>query len=203
MNSCRLVCLLSLTYSTVLGPVAVNACDCAQPADAEQAFNDSDAVFVGIITEKGPNSPLTRPLRYRSVNFEVRQSWKGVVGTEVGVISLPGSDCTLDYAVGDKLLVYAKVHADEGALLTGSGSVYRLPCPTNGCYAEEQITQFSQLGFEELALIDGLDPLFPPDDLNYPGSTLAPCGAGMGFFTLLFIAGLFAIPKSVWAVPIR
>lgn len=201
MNSCRLVCLLSLTYSTVLGTVAVHACDCAAPPDTEQRINDSDAVFVGIITEKGPNFPITQPLRYRSINFEVLQSWKGVVGTEVGIISLPGSggNCAFEYAVGEKLLVYAKVRADEGALFAGLCSARRLRLRDS----EEPIVDFSHLGFEELALIDGPDPMFPPDDLSNLGSTLALCGAGMEFFSLLSIVGLFAIPRVVSAVRIR
>ncbi len=189
-----LICLVHLATG------AAQACDCESPPNAAQAFNDHDAVFVGVIVDQEPGFLISGDPSPRSVNFDVLQSWKGVVGTEVGVLTSSGGSaaCGLDNAIGEKLLIYATTNADEETLMTGLCAVRLFDCPYDGCQAlaEEQIAEFSRLNIEELALRDGLDPSYPPHDLSSdaPGRTL--CGTGLGLWTVLCAAGWFVRART-------
>ena len=127
-------------------------------------------------------------------------------GTEVEVITEPGgsfASCGLFNDVGDKLLVYATMNADEGKLETWMCGVHEFDCPYDGCMAEEHIAELSRLGFEELSLSDPPDTWFPRADVQNRRAPWAPCGAGMGLATVLSLAGLLATPRAVRAIPVR
>ena len=113
--------LLSLTiFSIVLLAEPVGACTCAHygvPVCAQ--FWQTDAVFVGQVTDiqvpKGdPGSPPTA-----TVHFIVEQPFRGISATQVDVETLHGTSCDMGFKKGERYLVYAHFNGDAKQLFAG------------------------------------------------------------------------------------
>ncbi len=113
--------LLVSSLLVVVGPAGrAEACSCAL-ADPATMLEESDAAFVGTLTERPaePNSPDG----FSGVFvFEVEQWVKGDLGPQVGVHSaLDGAACGLEMNVGEKAGIF--LHNDNGRPSGGLCSV--------------------------------------------------------------------------------
>lgn len=199
---------LSIALCVAIGACVSNpiayACDCDGPADPKAAFESADAVFVGTITHRALNSedPISWATGFRvpsrALNFHVSQSWKGVIGTEVGLVTGSLSDsCGLGEDVGTELLVYAMRLDENGALYTWSCGVAWFGRFQVGGNAEERIAEFARLGVAELELTEGADPLYPPSAISSPIFPICGTGIGMAFMmSTLSLIGLVRIARS-------
>ncbi len=177
------VVTLGVTVSAILAfalaGVPARACDC-MPLDPEEGFSSSDAVFLGRLVAQEPDFPFPTPLTpFRWLDFEVLQSWKGVTGTQVTVITEPGGSfagCGLWGSTGDAFLIFATVEPGGGQLEVPGCSWLNV-----GYGAEEAIVELEQLGNEPLTLIDGSDPEFPLTSSAQRGGL---CGSGVLAFML-------------------
>ncbi len=149
----------------------VRACSCAPPPPIDEAFAAADAVFLGEVIAQEAEDPYSDGMR--AINFRVIQSWRGVAGTEVGVLT-PAScaSCGIDSEVGDRFVLYARVNPFEDNRLTIS------LCSRTGLLdgALDDVAELERLGIEPLELDEGPDAMYPPANIH-----LALCGAGLVF----------------------
>lgn len=88
-------------------PGAARACTCVGPMSFEQAWSESEAIFVGVVTSidligEDPHWPQLR------VHFAVSASWRGVTGpTALIATANGGAACGYDFEIGREYLVYA------------------------------------------------------------------------------------------------
>ena len=99
----------------------VSACMCGQmPLTALAEMQDSDAVFVGKVTEIREVKGFSRDgLSYTqgfAIKLKVKKSFKGVKDHEV-TINVGNSDCDVHFAKGEEWLVFARLF--DNALTTG------------------------------------------------------------------------------------
>lgn len=96
----RLLVILLFAASLVFG--YTYACSCASDITLAQRFADSNAVFVGKVTDvdmfQGQVSGAT---------LEVQQAWKGVSSSLVHVSTWPGTDCNFEFVKDQIYLVYS------------------------------------------------------------------------------------------------
>jgi len=104
----RSAALAIIVFAALLAmpPAAENrafACSCAGPRPASEAYQNSDAVFVGKVADIKPEG------RFSMVQFDVGMAWKGV---SEGTVSLGTADsgamCGYDFEQGRDYLVYAR-----------------------------------------------------------------------------------------------
>lgn len=197
---------LSIALCVAIGACVSNpiayACDCIGPGDPGEAIDFADAVFVGTITRRAPDfqlrefEALNNTFFMRDFHFVVSQSWKGVTGTEVGLITnSDGGSCGLEEGVGAKMLIYASRFDGNGDLSTSGCSVLPFGCSECLQGAEDHIAEFARLGIAELELTEGADPLYPPSAI----SSFPICGTGIGMafmMSTLSLIGLVRITRS-------
>lgn len=98
-----------MALACALAPRAAGACTCAGPMSFEQAWSESEAIFVGVVTSidlvgEDPHWPELR------VHFDVSASWRGVTGpTALIATAASGAACGYDFEIGREYLVYADV----------------------------------------------------------------------------------------------
>lgn len=110
------------SITTLLGTVLVlslasaqaNACMCEGPPSPCASYGKADAVFVGTVISVGESKSFKSnylgavdwyPVAYK---FSVEQSYSGVSGTRVEVLTGPvGIDCGYPFEAGQRYLVYA------------------------------------------------------------------------------------------------
>jgi hypothetical protein len=153
------------------------ACSCNLPAPVVIEFADADAVFFGKIVSEWTDEDGDPVWRYLKIRVE--KSWRGVTGTEAGLVTDPvRSTCAIEAVVGDEVLVYA------GEVPDGSRMLYVDWCSRmlTGSDAWEDRSEFTRLGLEPLELTDGPDPVYTPKEnpAKSPVESVAnPCGSGM------------------------
>ena len=88
-------------------PAYTSACSCAGPAGVEEEFERSKAVFSGKVFSIKDNKRGINGYSYKSVLFEVTQTWKGVEQSQVIVATGQGDgDCGIPFKEGQDYLVY-------------------------------------------------------------------------------------------------
>ncbi len=116
------------------------ACSCADPS-VRQKFRDSDAVFVGEVTEfkeRPEDKTEDEDLKYffYRVTFKVEKQWKGKRQSQIAALAsfdVPGMCNDLDLSVGKRILVFAP--REHGQLL-----IYRECGPSRSAdYAKDEI----------------------------------------------------------------
>ncbi len=85
-----------------------SACKCAELPNVEAEFESSKAVFSGKVADIREKRSLKGYL-YKSVLFEVTNTWKGVNQSQIIITTgQGGGDCGIDFKEGEEYLVYAK-----------------------------------------------------------------------------------------------
>jgi hypothetical protein len=167
------------------------ACQCTEPAPAAIAFVDADVVLFGEIISEWTDEDNVYSWRHLTVR--VQKSWRGVTGTEVGVITEPlSSGCGTPAVLGDELLIYATEYSSENRVLHVSA------CSRSATGAEvwEDLNEFTRLGLKPLELVEGADPNYPPEEnpAEDPVEVVAdPCGSGMLPALIALTAALSAL----------
>jgi len=126
----RIILLIAVPTVSLLSVFStrVEACQCTVETLSGlhpcQAYWSSAAVFVGQVTEI---SILSRDLgdgitghRQKLVHFSIEQSFRGVQGAAVEVLTGMGSsDCGYDFKQGERFFVYAYRNKEDGKLVAG------------------------------------------------------------------------------------
>ncbi len=109
--------LLAVAILNLALPPAAEACSCGDPFSVAEQFELSDAVFYGEVVSRRVEADCEGCTFLAVYTFRVLQSWKGVTGEFVGLIT-PENEaaCGSDFEVGELRLVYATV----GGLESGS-----------------------------------------------------------------------------------
>ncbi|KRG11142.1 hypothetical protein ACA30_09010 [Virgibacillus soli] len=99
--------LLSLFSFLHLSPIPAQACSCAELPGVEEEFERSTAVFSGKVIDIREKTN-SAGFNYKSILFQVIQTWKGVNETQVIITTgLGGGDCGFAFKEGQEYLVYA------------------------------------------------------------------------------------------------
>ena len=88
---------LFVSFSSLTNQRAL-ACDCAMPGNPREELQRSDAVFSGEV--------ISRDFKSAKVEIRVEKFWKGPRAKKISLKYI-GSDCTYQFVVGKKYLVYA------------------------------------------------------------------------------------------------
>jgi hypothetical protein len=97
------VFLMAFSLTLGLSPSVASACSCIMPVPPLEALVQSDAVFVGTVTDVS----LVGDYR-KNVEFEALVVWKGDVGKETGVFTARDSAaCGFAFEAGKTYVVYA------------------------------------------------------------------------------------------------
>lgn len=113
---------LLIGHFSFLVPESAFACSCAEVSPTE-AFNKSEAVFVGKVLESKQEriqDGIVGGISYRDANlFEVAEIWKGSNQSQM-IIYEAGAEasCGIEFELGETYLVYTYKN-DDGELLTG------------------------------------------------------------------------------------
>ena len=111
---------------------ASRACSCVYPQSACEGYWPANAVFDGTVTKiesivrEEQVAGRTLPSTMHLVTLEVKQSWKGVDGPVVQVVtSTDGASCGFDFKTGRRYLVFSSGYGDDGRLLVSLCSLTR------------------------------------------------------------------------------
>ncbi|HEY0980013.1 MAG TPA: peptidoglycan-binding protein [Candidatus Paceibacterota bacterium] len=111
----KLVAFIALVglCATLYAPATVHACSCiAREYSQAEKMNESDAVFVGTVTD------ISQGELRRTVTFDVSAYWKGTISKKQTVTTASDSAaCGYAFTVGMKYIVYA--NESDGRLTTG------------------------------------------------------------------------------------
>jgi hypothetical protein len=116
----------------LLAPRMASACDCgARSVRPCAAYWDAKAVFKGRVTQVSESgireggSERDAPFFYKLVRFKLEESFRGVRGATVEVLTgRGGSDCGYDFVPGRRYIVYAR-EGSKGKLTTTTCSATR------------------------------------------------------------------------------
>lgn len=191
MNDRRLPGLLAVCAVWGWAPAA-EACSCAiRPPMlfADALFDGARAVFVGEPYALTPATGGHGFLEGFFVAFNIEESWKGVQGTRVGVVtSGDEAACGVRFQIGRTYVVYA--FEDDGELHATLCSV------KEGEAVEAERNALRDAAVSPLVLYEGADRLFPPHaaedpdqpDVN-PPAIPSLCGVGaLGVALTLVVA---------------
>ncbi len=109
---CLIVVMAVAGWLVVMSPVT-QACSCFAPGTPCESYGTASAVFVGIavsVREMEQPKPEDRDEWFfrRSFRFSVEQSYLGVDGTEVEILTGGGGgDCGYRFQIGERYLIYA------------------------------------------------------------------------------------------------
>ena len=120
-------------------------CSCEEPPSPEEAFEDADVVFSGLVT----NIVLDDSGYYYEVTFQVIDVWKGEGLEEITVLTETYSDtCGYNFQINHEYLVYA-YNYDWG--------IYTNICTRTNLleYATEDLEYLNGLNFSTVIDIDG------------------------------------------------
>lgn len=149
------------------------ACTCSGTTDMRAALDAFDAVFLGELVAEQADFPAGIVSKDRWVNFRVVASWKGVLGSEVGLLATAGgsfASCGFFGTVGEQYVMF--LNTDE------SSGRYRVPiCSWRGSEAAPELDSVTS----RLVLSPGPDPFSPPL------SVVPLCGIGVPFATALMV----------------
>lgn len=109
--------MILLTFIFIIGsfPSITSACSCAELSSVEEAFERSAAVFSGKVLDIKKKKSL-KGYTYKSVLFEVTNTWKGVEQTQIIIITGEGGgDCGFNFIEENEYLVYANESTMYGA----------------------------------------------------------------------------------------
>ena len=109
--------MMLLTFIFIIGsfPSITSACSCAELSSVEEEFERSAAVFSGKVIEIKEKKSLKGYI-YKSVLFEVTNTWKGVEQTQILITTGEGGgDCGFNFIEGNEYLVYANESTMYGA----------------------------------------------------------------------------------------
>ena len=108
------VALALCVFAHLAGAPSAEACSCISSGPACQAFWTTDVVFDGTVMTIEPTSreetfsSRTFQVTEFVVTLQVRQTWKGVEGETVQVITNgSGASCGFDFKMGGRYLVFA------------------------------------------------------------------------------------------------
>lgn len=164
------------------------ACSCAFRPPAlyvDELFDDARAVFVGAPYAVRPVVDARGFVQTVYVDFEVYESWKGVSGSRVGVVtSGDEASCGVDFQVGRTYLVFA--FSSDNHLAANLCAV------KDSWAAEDELGRLGDGSFDAVMLTEGDDPDFPPvaersSEYHESGQPVAAtiCGAGLPMMMLL------------------
>ncbi|WP_204563021.1 hypothetical protein [Neobacillus notoginsengisoli] len=110
---------MSFIVFMMLGPSVGYACKCIEKPSVEKELKSSRAVFSGKVIEikEGKQAGIV----VEKVLFEVDQTWKGSVNSQVNLATEHNS-CSFQFREGENYIVYAKPSPkfkDESLLTTG------------------------------------------------------------------------------------
>ncbi|MBD8038435.1 hypothetical protein H9635_16950 [Solibacillus sp. A46] len=109
--------MILLTFIFIIGsfPSITSACSCAELSSVEEEFERSTAVFSGKVIDIKKKKSL-KGYSYKSVLFEVTNTWKGVEQTQIFITTGEGDgDCGFNFIEGNEYLVYANESTMYGA----------------------------------------------------------------------------------------
>lgn len=162
MKSTRILAMLSMGAALLVCQNRLaRACSCLPPPSIQDAFDSATAVFLGEVQSQSIRS--LGQFGYRVINFRVIESWKGVTGEYVGIVTPDNQAlCGISPLDGQLLLIYTNssgssfgISDDELTVsLCSRGSIEKT--------SSADIEQFEILGIDTLELISGPDPLYPP-----------------------------------------
>lgn len=96
-------------------PAITSACSCAELPSVEEEFERSKAVFSGKVVDIKVRKSL-KGYTFKSVLFEVTNTWKGVEQTQIIITTGQGDgDCGYNFIEGNEYLVYANESSMYGA----------------------------------------------------------------------------------------
>jgi hypothetical protein len=137
MQTILLALVIALSALSASSPL----CSCVVP-EVPEAFDRAKAVFVGEVIEivEPTTSDEKAPLhdRFYVLRFKVEKSWKGVLASEIDVLSDQGRGCFAYPTVkkGEKYLVYADPAFEDGSeakgfiIMTSCNRTAMLPAST-------------------------------------------------------------------------
>jgi Tissue inhibitor of metalloproteinase len=105
-------------WLTITSSVA-QACSCLTPGTPCESYGTADAVFVGtVVSVQDPQSSKSGDVNawrhQRVFKFSVEQSYLGVKGTEVEILTASdGTACGYDFRIGERYLVYAHSYGNR------------------------------------------------------------------------------------------
>ncbi|MGO4538334.1 hypothetical protein [Paenibacillus sp. 2TAB19] len=152
-----LVAAMLVSGGLLSAPQMTYACSCAEIGDVRAASDRNDAVFEGTaVSVKQSGLPLFQSSADAvKTNFHVNEVWKGLVTSNIAVVSANGSDsCGFEFKSGQRYVVYAR---DTGKSLEVS------LCSRTALY--------SDAGDDLAALGKGSIPPVPQNGLNNEGSS--------------------------------
>ncbi|MBD8033327.1 hypothetical protein [Solibacillus merdavium] len=109
--------MILLTFIFIIGsfPSITSACSCAELSSVEEELERSDAVFSGKVLDIKKKKSL-KGYSYKSVLFEVTNTWKGVEQTQILITKGVGdADCGFNFIEENEYLVYANESTMYGA----------------------------------------------------------------------------------------
>ena len=117
----RIVACAAVSFC-IIGVLArpASACSCVPPPPPEQALEEAEAVFVGMVTRLDQREPHGR-LPQVQVTLRVQRSFKGDLGSTVEIHTATSSAaCGFSFREGQRYLVYAHPREDgpRGLLAT-------------------------------------------------------------------------------------
>ncbi len=116
--------VLTAGIAIAWAPAPTQACLCLPDVSANQAFEKSSAVFIGVVREVNNQQveviqrkvpfPLPSTVLICRFRMEVLAAWKGVTGDDVTVLTgTGGGDCGYDFEMGEVYLVYGEVRSAD------------------------------------------------------------------------------------------
>lgn len=156
MKKTGLFALIILVFAGVFSfPSATEACSCEPPPGVEQEVARSKAVFTGTVLDVREATPFFGA-PFKSVFFEVEETWKGVEQSQIMVVTGSGDgDCGSDFQTGTAYLVYAR----EPSLYGGSHEFESLICSrTNELAMAQQDLTVLGIGAKPIERVDLTSP---------------------------------------------
>ena len=135
--------LLILSAIVIFAQNELRACSCVPPPPPSEAFENSETVFMAMVTS------FKRAGEYRRVaKLTLLTLWKGEKALTGEIFTgLNCADCGFDFVVGKTYVIYA-YRGDDGALRT------------NICTRTASLDEAG----EDLTFLDQKDPFFIPED---------------------------------------
>lgn len=168
------------------------ACSCGYitAPSVAQKLASADAVFLAELVDEEPDfEPLYRFTPDRNLTFRVIASWKGVTGTDVGLVTEAGgsfASCGFFGVIGREYLLYARKDPDSDKLRV------KLCTFRQGESAEIETAALDAIT-TRLQLVTGDDPTSPPEEIRF-----ALCG--LGTVMALSVSLLFLVTQRCHSV---